>query len=130
MFFYKIIIIIEKMEELIECHICSERYNTTIKMPKILNCGHTFCKECLNKSLKYTKELSCSICRQITNINDPEQLITNRTIYDLLNNIPSLNEPKNIRETEEVEEIRKIREEKKGKENEELKRGKCGCNVF
>ena len=74
------------MSELTECPICSERYNRTVKMPKILSCGHTFCKECLVKSLNYSQDLLCSICRQKQNIMKPEQLITNRTIYDLLYN--------------------------------------------
>lgn len=83
------------MAELIECPICSERYNRTEKSPKILSCGHTFCKDCLIKSLKYSKNLSCSICRQNQNIKEPEQLITNRTIYDLLYNTTNVNEINN-----------------------------------
>ena len=83
------------MSELIECPICSERYNRTIKMPKILSCGHSFCKECLIKSLKYSPELLCSICRQKQNVIDPEQLITNRTIYDLLYNTTNLDQLNN-----------------------------------
>ena len=71
------------MSELTDCPICLERYNKTEKVPKILNCGHTFCKECLIKQKNKYGKLECSICRE--NIkNDPEQLITNRTIFDLL----------------------------------------------
>ena len=71
------------MSELTDCPICLERYNKTEKVPKILNCGHTFCKECLIKLKNKYGKLECSICRE--NIkNDPEQLITNRTIFDLL----------------------------------------------
>ena len=83
------------MAELTECPICSERYNRTEKSPKILSCGHTFCKDCLIKSLKYSKNLLCSICRQNQNIKEPEQLITNRTIYDLLYNTTNVNELNN-----------------------------------
>jgi small GTP-binding protein len=73
------------MSELTDCPICLERYNKTEKVPKILNCGHTFCKECLIKLKNKYGKLECSICRE--NIkNDPEQLITNRTIFDLLYN--------------------------------------------
>jgi len=71
---------------LTECPICLERYNKTEKMPKILSCGHTFCKSCLIKQNQKNNELFCSICREKQNVNDPEQLITNRTIYDLLYN--------------------------------------------
>ena len=71
---------------LTECPICLERFNRTEKMPKILSCGHTFCKSCLTKQKQKNNELFCSICREKQNVNDPEQLITNRTIYDLLYN--------------------------------------------
>lgn len=71
------------MSELTECPLCLERYNKTTKIPKILSCGHTFCQECLTKQNKY-KLLECSICRQKQTITHPEQLITNRTIFDLL----------------------------------------------
>ena len=71
---------------LTECPICLERFNRTEKMPKILSCGHTFCKNCLTKQKQKNNELFCSICREKQNVNDPEQLITNRTIYDLLYN--------------------------------------------
>ena len=74
------------MSELTECPICLERFNRTEKMPKILSCGHTFCKSCLIKQKNKSGQLSCSICRETQKIDDPEQMITNRTIYDLLYN--------------------------------------------
>lgn len=74
------------MSDLTDCPICLERYDKTNKMPKILNCGHTFCKDCLIKQKKRYKKIDCSICRDKQTINDPNQLITNRTIFDLLYN--------------------------------------------
>ena len=74
------------MSDLTECPICLERYDKTNKMPKILNCGHTFCKDCLIKQNDKYKKIECSICRENQTINDPNQLITNRTIFDLLYN--------------------------------------------
>ena len=72
------------MAELTECQICLERYNKTNKMPKILSCGHTFCKECLTKQKNKYNKLQCSICREVQETSDPEKLITNRAFYDLL----------------------------------------------
>ena len=71
---------------LTECPICLERFNRTEKMPKILSCGHTFCKGCLKKQREKDNQLFCSICREKQPVNDPEQLITNRAFYDLLYN--------------------------------------------
>ena len=43
--------------KLTECQICFERYNKNNKEPKILSCGHTFCKECLMKFQANVKEI-------------------------------------------------------------------------
>ena len=67
-----------------ECPICMERFNKTNKQPKILNCGHTFCKNCLIEQKNKSQNLICSICRENEIINDPEKIATNRAIYDLL----------------------------------------------
>ena len=72
------------MSKKTECPICFERFDNSTKAPKILSCGHTFCLECLKKDLNKTQQLKCSICRKVQEINDADQLITNRTIYDLL----------------------------------------------
>ena len=69
---------------LTECPICYERFNKSNKQPKILRCGHTFCKDCLIKQKQKSNNLECCICREIQNVNEPEEITTNRTIYDLL----------------------------------------------
>ena len=74
------------MSELTICPICFERFNITDKDPKILSCGHTFCKECLFKQKEKENNFKCSICRKIQNIDNPDEITTNRTIYDLLYN--------------------------------------------
>lgn len=71
-------------EKLTECPICYERFNKSNKEPKILYCGHTFCKNCLFEQKKRSENLKCSICQKVQIINDPEEITTNRTIYDLL----------------------------------------------
>ena len=62
----------ELLEELLQCMICYEPYCN----PKILQCGHTFCEECLqgyhNANQKECRFLSgnlpCPNCREITSI--------------------------------------------------------------
>ena len=63
MFIWKLVkyLIISEDNKLTECQICFERYNKTNKEPKILSCGHTFCKECLSDGIKAVKEINCFI---------------------------------------------------------------------
>ena len=70
--------------KLTECQICFERYNKTNKEPKVLSCGHTFCKECLIKSIKTVEEINCFICRAKQSEKDVEKYPPNRLAYDLL----------------------------------------------
>ena len=46
-----------------ECCICLETYDIYLHKPISINCGHTFCYDCLNTILT-NKETSCSKCRQ------------------------------------------------------------------
>ena len=70
--------------KLTECQICFERYNKTNKEPKVLSCGHTFCKECLIKTIKKVEQINCFICRTKQSEKEVEKFPPNRTIYDLL----------------------------------------------
>ena len=75
---------ISEDNKLTECQICFERYNKTNKEPKILSCEHTFCKECLIKSIKAVEEINCFICRAKQSEKDVEKYPPNRLVYDLL----------------------------------------------
>jgi len=48
----------EKELQVPECSICSEAYDTKIRVPIVLWCGHTLCKECLDKLL-VNKNIEC-----------------------------------------------------------------------
>ena len=75
------------MSKITECSICLERYNIQNKIPKILHCGHTFCRECWDKSKKNSDNiLTCPICRKKELFDNIDDLSTNRVIYDLLYN--------------------------------------------
>ena len=60
----------ETFEDLLHCMICFEIYQN----PKMLNCGHTFCKECLQGYYRTYQQqrraqsgkLPCPTCRDLT----------------------------------------------------------------
>ena len=68
-----------------ECDICLVEWDSKIRIPRLLSCGHTFCQVCLieilNKSLKTKKPFICPNCKtpqsQIKSENDIKLLIKN-----------------------------------------------------
>ncbi|XP_071804797.1 uncharacterized protein [Asterias amurensis] len=69
----------------LECPICSGRF----KQPKLLECSHSFCLECLQqlrKNSPSTTRLPCPVCTQETliNKNGIDDLKTNLTVLSLI----------------------------------------------
>ncbi|XP_026278689.1 uncharacterized protein LOC113206676 isoform X2 [Frankliniella occidentalis] len=56
----------------LECDICTERFDSAERLPKVLLCGHTACLQCLRR----LPDSSCPTCRRNFN-GPPEGLITN-----------------------------------------------------
>ncbi|RXG60918.1 E3 ubiquitin-protein ligase TRIM13 [Armadillidium vulgare] len=50
------------MEENLTCEICSSEYDVSNVIPKVLQCGHSFCLPCLTKIIQDTS--ICPKCRQ------------------------------------------------------------------
>ncbi|XP_062395624.1 E3 ubiquitin-protein ligase RNF183 [Sardina pilchardus] len=73
-----------------ECPICFCSYDNVFKTPKLLPCGHTFCLECLariNVNSPELKELSCPVCREVTQLphgRDLPQLVNNQDVFQKL----------------------------------------------
>ena len=63
------------------CAVCFGHFEE----PKQLDCGHTFCKKCLERILNSQSQLTCPLCRQTTSIShgDVEKLPTNITLKDI-----------------------------------------------
>lgn len=55
-----------------ECPICLNDWNSTSCVPLMLNCGHSFCTECLNLMLASpnAKEIKCPNCEVIMKLGD------------------------------------------------------------
>ena len=47
----------------IACPICYDHYNDKDKIPRIVQCGHTFCQNCL-MDLRTSNILTCPTCRK------------------------------------------------------------------
>lgn len=83
----------EGLENRLECSICFNCYDNIFKTPKVLQCSHTVCLECVARlvaSLPPESEqgkVSCPFCRQPTPI--PQQGVTAlQTSQELLSNLP------------------------------------------
>ncbi|XP_029451623.1 tripartite motif-containing protein 2-like [Rhinatrema bivittatum] len=66
------------ISQILDCAICAERYDDRERRPKLLQCGHTFCKRCLGELsssiIQQDKRgrdvtLQCPSCRQTTCLN-------------------------------------------------------------
>ena len=74
-----------------ECDICLLEWDSKIRIPRLLSCGHTFCQVCLieilNKSLKEKKPFICPNCNipqiQIKSENDIKLLIKNFNLLQI-----------------------------------------------
>ncbi|KAM9310178.1 E3 ubiquitin-protein ligase RNF183 [Pholidichthys leucotaenia] len=74
-----------------ECAVCFSSYDNVFKTPKLLACGHTFCLECLariNVTSPELKELSCPVCRGVTELRHGRDLPRLGNNQDVIGRLP------------------------------------------
>ncbi|XP_076020086.1 E3 ubiquitin-protein ligase TRIM32 [Genypterus blacodes] len=73
------------MREVLECPICLETYNQDQMRPKLLQCGHTVCRQCLEKLLASTiNGVRCPFCSKVSRMSSISQLADNLTVLKIL----------------------------------------------
>uniref|UniRef100_A0A3B4UEB6 RING-type E3 ubiquitin transferase n=1 Tax=Seriola dumerili TaxID=41447 RepID=A0A3B4UEB6_SERDU len=73
------------MREILECPICLETYNQEQMRPKLLQCGHTVCRQCLEKLLANTiNGVRCPFCSKVSRMSSISQLADNLTVLKIL----------------------------------------------
>ena len=80
-----------------ECQICFENFDATNFIPKILiQCGHSFCRICLDRLSLNSLVINCPICRERTKIVKKEYFPTNYTLLEILDKEIRNKETKNL----------------------------------
>ena len=87
------------MEKYPECPICTNIYGANeseVHAPKILKCGDTLCKQCLEEEIKkYPEEeiFICPLCKEkIKKEQNIEEYITNKQIINQIKDLFNINE--------------------------------------
>ena len=66
------------------CPICQCNFNLTTRKPRVLECGHTYCTECLQEILQ-KKELKCPVDNKTwSDIVSIDEVKTNFIVMDSL----------------------------------------------
>ncbi|XP_053310686.1 E3 ubiquitin-protein ligase TRIM32 [Spea bombifrons] len=77
---------VDTLREVLECPICMETYTEELLRPKLLHCGHTTCKQCLEKLLANAiNGVRCPFCSRVTHATSVTQLADNLTVLKIIN---------------------------------------------
>ena len=77
------------MDSNLKCSLCLNHFDSVKFIPQIFNCGHTFCRICIEKLIKSRIEnelkiLNCPICNKIVSEKLENNFPENKLIIDLI----------------------------------------------
>ncbi|KAM4661818.1 E3 ubiquitin-protein ligase TRIM32 [Discoglossus pictus] len=76
---------VDALREVLECPICMETYTEDQLRPKLLHCGHTICRQCLEKLLANSiNGVRCPFCSRVTRVTNLTQLADNLTVLKII----------------------------------------------
>ncbi|CAD6194731.1 unnamed protein product [Caenorhabditis auriculariae] len=78
-----------------ECPVCCSQFNRQNNVPKVLDCGHSICSNCITTLLSNVRvyivgegegvqQLKCPLCQVYTNIDDVKNLRNNFQLLDVV----------------------------------------------
>ncbi|KAK4321812.1 hypothetical protein Pmani_007439 [Petrolisthes manimaculis] len=79
----------QALRDAVTCAVCSEVYQSGIREPLALPCGHSFCRMCLD-AVKRTGNFLCPNCRQTHNNVNVEQLSVNYALLSVSSACPDV----------------------------------------
>ncbi|KAK7075973.1 hypothetical protein SK128_005123 [Halocaridina rubra] len=71
------------MEDAVTCEVCMENFTSGEKDPLVLECGHTYCRSCLQHILGEEVDLTCPLCRRYQENTDLDSLPINYKLLGL-----------------------------------------------
>lgn len=86
-----------------DCQICFETFDSKYFIPKMLvNCGHSFCKICLDRLINKKTSVTCPVCREptrLTTFQDKDlTLPTNYSLVEIIDKSKNLEQTKGVLE--------------------------------
>lgn len=67
----------------LQCPICTQLFENPIVLG---NCGHTFCRECMEKVIEMTNQPECPCCRKYVSVNR-HQLVSNVVVQQMMQDL-------------------------------------------
>jgi len=72
-----------KIESHLKCKSCTQIFDTTLKLPHMLSCGHTICLACC-LSLYANKKIKCPYCLEQLRYESSRDIPMNIFVRDLI----------------------------------------------